>query len=535
MTPTISRDEWLWAAIVGVLIFSLASLPYAIGWLRPTPGAEFGGFVLHLQDGYSYLAKMRLGARGLWLYRNMYAVEPHPGTLLFTPFILMGKLAALAGGGARVEVWALHAVFHLARVVACGLLGWALYRFYAVILPEVRQRRLAYALALAGSGLGWLLVATGQGVLFGDRPLDLYLGEAYGFIALLMYPHVALARACLLLGVLRFARVMDGPGGPGDALAAGGLWLVTTLCVPFYILVAGGVVGGWLAVRAIRSRRVPLRAAGWGLVAGLPGAAIVLVNLALIGSDPVYAAWNAQNLLPLPHPAHFVFAFGIPLVLGAVGAQEALRRNLPLAELCIGWPLASAALILLPLNVQLRLLEGAHVPLWGLAVLGLEALIGGRVRLRRAATAGLLVVSLPSAGFLVLGGASLALFGFAHVYVPSDEAAALRWLNAHAPFEAVVLAPEEVGRLAPGWAGVRSVLGHGFETPDYPQTRDDVTLFYSDDASDETRRVLLERYHVDYVYLGPNPEHDLDSLSLKGLGLREVFRQGEVTIYQVVR
>ncbi len=53
-------------------------------------------FLFGSDDGYSYLAKMRLGLRGDWLFTLRYTAEPHSGALLFLPYIALGKLTGLA-------------------------------------------------------------------------------------------------------------------------------------------------------------------------------------------------------------------------------------------------------------------------------------------------------------------------------------------------------------------------------------------------------------------------------------------------------
>ena len=108
----ISRREWLqvfgWSAVILLVI----SLPYLYGALISTPAAQFGGLVIGVEDGNSYLAKMRLGATGGWRFYLFYTSEPHRGAYLFLFHLLLGKLARLSG-------LSFILVYHLARIV-CG-------------------------------------------------------------------------------------------------------------------------------------------------------------------------------------------------------------------------------------------------------------------------------------------------------------------------------------------------------------------------------------------------------------------------------
>jgi uncharacterized membrane protein len=128
----------------------------------------------------------------------------------------------------------------------------------------------------------------------------------------------------------------------------------------------------------------------------------------------------------------------------------------------------------------------------------------------------------------------------------SDEYAAIDWLNRTAADDSIVLeAPGDeynagTSRVST-WTGLSAVVGWtGHETQwrgscDIQCPRaDDVKSIYS--TSDSTQALaLLNEYHVDYVYIGPNERRLYSSTALSkfdGL-LPVVFRQGLVTIYQV--
>ena len=61
----VTRRLFIFWAVIALL---WANLPYLMGEAISTPQNRFGGFFLYEQDGYSYLAKMRQGAGGAWLF-----------------------------------------------------------------------------------------------------------------------------------------------------------------------------------------------------------------------------------------------------------------------------------------------------------------------------------------------------------------------------------------------------------------------------------------------------------------------------------
>ena len=185
----ISHQEWVWVAAWSAVILLVTSLPYLYGAWLSTPQNQFGGFVLGVEDGNSYLAKMRLGATGSWQFHLFYTSEPHPGAYLFLFHLLLGKLARLSG-------LPLILVYHLARL-GCGALLLATVYCFAAFFTRLRPvRRLTFWLVALGSGLGWLVLLSGFLPQLG-LPLDFYSPEAFAFLMLFSLPHLSLALACV--------------------------------------------------------------------------------------------------------------------------------------------------------------------------------------------------------------------------------------------------------------------------------------------------------------------------------------------------
>jgi len=77
------RSVWTRVALLSLAAVILAGLPYLLAWRWAPEGTRFAGFLLNPIDGFSYLAKMRQGADGGWLFRLPYASDPGDGVLLF--------------------------------------------------------------------------------------------------------------------------------------------------------------------------------------------------------------------------------------------------------------------------------------------------------------------------------------------------------------------------------------------------------------------------------------------------------------------
>jgi hypothetical protein len=511
---TVSRREWQRVALFAALVMLMTTIPYVIGWASQGDDWEFGGFLFGADDGYSYLAKMRIGARGDWLFTLRYTSEPHDGALLFLPYILLGKLTALFVSPNSPDLTTAMAItFHVARNV-CGLgLILVCYRFVAVFLRGVKTRLLALLLITLGGGLGWLLSIVGLGHLLGSLPVDFYVPEAYSFLILFGLPHLALSRAAMLIGFLLLFRALLIPDSPRVwlryTLLAGLSWIVMGLCVPFYIPVVYLVLGCWGLAAWWRERRFP-----WALFwRAISAGAVVLPLLLYTGTvfltNDILGKWSGQNQLPSPNPLHYVFGYivlAIPAVAGFRWAwrKSAAERYLPFLLLAT-WVVIVPFAVYLPINVQRRLSEGVIVPLSILAAAGLRLLARHQRRWNRARGI-VLALALPTSLLLLLGGTFNALSPHRPLFHPRAELAALDQLNAAVPADSIVLCLKETGNYLPARTDLIPYVGHGPETINSTRKEAVAEQFFAGTLGGPEQRDLLE--HVNYVFFGELEQED---------------------------
>ena len=194
-----TNAERRWVFYFAVLVLLLTLLPYLIGFAVQGPDYRFTGFLIGVEDGNSYIAKMLAGSDGAWLFRTPYTPSPQQGVVMFLPYLLLGKLASSPGLHLQ-----LVALYHLFRLAAGFLMIQASYDFLAFFVQDIRLRRFGLALVILGGGLGWILVLIGKDWWLGSLPLDFYSPETFGFLGLFGVPHLALARALLLWALLAY-------------------------------------------------------------------------------------------------------------------------------------------------------------------------------------------------------------------------------------------------------------------------------------------------------------------------------------------
>lgn len=544
--PPIQRREWSWVAVCSVLVLALTCIPYLAGWagaVSSDAGLTFGGFVIGVEDGNSYLAKMAQGARGHWLFHIVYTSEPHDGALFFLFYFVLGKLAALLPGLPADLPLRMIWVFHLARLVCgAGLLAMV-YRFLAVFLPTPGMRRLAWLMVALGGGLGWLLLALGEDNWLGSAPLDLILPEGFAFLTVFFLPHIALGRTLLLAGLLAWlagvGKAKEGAlQGWRAGASAGLLWLTMGLMVPFYPLVAGVVVGGTLMAWWLSERRFPGREVSYSLLCGLILSPVVIYSAAVFATNPVMIGWSQQNLVLSPSPPHYLAAYLLPGILAATGIYWVWREQPSRKQwFLVAWTLVIPPLLYAPFNLQRRLIEGYQVPLSILAAIGASRVLWPRLKRRFAhpwmpATFYLFLL-FPSTLTLIAGSTFSVMARHAPIFHTAPEVGAAAWLSDHAPEGALLLSDYDSGNFLPGWAPVRAYYGHGSETIDLAAKRENVRRFYEAGTDDIWRRSFLATNEIRYVLHGPAESALGDFRPVESSYLERVFEEDDWAIYQV--
>lgn len=525
----VTRREWMWAIGASALIVAVSTLPYLAGYLAQTADWRFGGALLDRVDYHSYLARMWQGYRGEWGFRLLFTPELHAGVFSQPFYIVLGHLARLAGLG-------LPLTYQLSRLAFAFLMLLVVYRFIAHFVAPVRTRRTAFLLATIASGLGWFTEILAPTPAGGVSPMDFWLLDGFTYLAVLTSPHFCAAIGLLLAIFLLLLRCPEGPSLKEGALAACAA-LALGFIHPYVLLLADLLPALYWAVEGLRTRRVAWRGLAALAVMGVIQAPLLLYDVWVFRTQPVFAGWSLQNVTLSPPPRVYLWGYGVLLVLGMCGAVAWARRGGHGLAFPLLWIGLVAVLAYVPWNLQRRFLEGVQVPLGLLAGVGLvEGLLSwGGQRNRRRWLAQVVVVALAATSNLYLtAGLVLAAASRAPtLFWPADVLAGVDWLGRNSAWDETVLASFEVGNLIPARIGHRVVLGHWIETLGYTEKRRQVAAFYTADMPEAERRELLERWAVRYVYLGPQEQVSGGFDPAMATYLKPAFRQGDVAIYRV--
>lgn len=533
-----STRELIMAAAIAVALLLCVNLPYALAYFLPQPNREFTGVLMNPEDSNSYLAKMQQGYEGEWLYHIPFTAEEHAPAFLGGFYVLLGQLARLTALSV-IQMW------HLARLTCALVMCLVVYGFIKSFLADSRTRRLAYLIALFGSGLGWVVFLFGQVYWLGDMPVDFRMPEAHLFFTALTYPHF-IAGTTFLMASVWLARLAFDTGRFRFAVVAGVVNLALGVVYPFLIYLIGLILLLYWLFRSFELRRPDRNGAISILIALAVPAPLFFYYLSVLQSNPVMRAWDAQAITASPNPLHYLLAYGVLLIL-AVPTMR--RRDLTLLWL---WVFSVALLLYAPLNPQRRFVEGVQVPLAILAATGvtnyyLPRLRHTKVFQRLAARPNYSVPGLERMLLVLL----IALLTLSNLYVLSstsvtavleqpdplfrspDEIAAVDWAGTHLPPNAVVLSAYETGSLIPTRTNLRSVIGHWAETKDFMQKYEKVGEFFGSTRSDAWRNSMLRELGVDFVIYGERERALGQYDPASSMNLSSVYEGANTIIFRV--
>jgi hypothetical protein len=527
----LSPGERRWLAVSALCLLALTLAPIAVAAARTPPDQVFSGFVYEARDAVSYVGKAQEGAEGHWLYRDPYTSEAQPGALIYVPYIVAGQVARAVP--LPVALW-----LHLWRLGLGAALLVAVYLLCRECFADVGWRRLAFALAFLGGGIGWI---TSHADILGYHyvSLDTGVSSLAGLETLSLGPHIvltALGSAWLALLWVRHADHVRGR----DLLAAAGWSLLVALAYPQM-----GAL--WMAVYAVLWLARRSRGTLALTVAVAVGAApYILYGVWLRGHDPIFADWPPLHDIDVGDPlSYLVFGhlFMVPFVALAAAALWRDRAAAARSSLLVpaAWVLVSAVLMYAPglPRVMERTFYASFIPFGILAAAGLgEAMQrvrspAWRSRLAVYSVAAMSVLSLHT----VVDGVAIPLLhrNDLALYFPADEARVLARLRDQRPGGGgLVMNSFLSGLYVPALSGQTTYVGFPFETLRAQDKQADAARLYRltdpDQVRAEARRLGLDyllwgRY--ERAFGGPDP----GALA----GWPEVARSGDARLYRVTR
>jgi hypothetical protein len=452
-----SLGDWGLPLLLAGLVGVASMLPYLYAYQSHSgSGQVFMGFFFLGDDANTYLAKMREGWEGTWLWTNRYSTEPGPGAYFFIFWIFLGHVAAATN-------LSLIVTFHLARLLgALALLaaGWA---FIGQFVHSTAARRFAIWFMALGMGLGVVIWILKQPVLFGQQTdaLDWRMPELSAFYSILALPHFAWVAAFQAIAVVLTLKAAES-GKLWLGLLAGLAWLAeSAIHAQMIILMVGA-----LAI-ALAYRRASLRGNLAVILAFAICAPYVGYSYYQSAHSPEVLRWSAQwrNNLP-PDGVSLLLALAPQLALACLALPGMWRRRSRGDVFLVAWLLLLAAILWLPNpagNLRRRFFDGVYLPLVVMAALGLYEQVMPRLRsarLRRLVPFGYVAFSAAPSMFLLL--APTLVQSAPQYSVSRAEYSALGWLATQP--QGAVLSSGRMGLYVPAYTPDAVYVGQYSET-----------------------------------------------------------------------
>jgi hypothetical protein len=514
----ISRRDRIFIVAISCSVLVLVTLPYVIAIQNGDRAYIFNGFLVNPLDGNSYLAKMYQGWAGHWHFKLPFTSNPGSGAYLFLFYLGLGHLARLFG-------LPLLTIFHLSRLFGCFILLWTLWKFFGAFFDNARPRRLAFALASLGSGMGWLLLPVG---LFTS---DFWVVETYPFLSSYANPHFPIGLA-LVLWLVKPSK--NGLPHLGVRVLTGIGTIVLSLINPFGVVITLMILGGniiWLLITKSPCMEMLKKA----VFVGLFGIPMLVYYLWVANTDPVFMGWNAQNLTPSPPVWDLVVSLSPALLFGFFGIVRYRKLKKDQRTTRIGiliiWAVLGLVLLYLPVGLQRRFMMGLYVPVAGLAALGVETLAVDEPRRYRLITICLFLLALPTNLIILMITQAGITTHDPKIYLSKAEFQTLSWIEVNTPPDALILSSPEMGLFIPAYTGRRVIYGHPFETINAEAEEAFVRLFFKGEFGEEQMRELIESRDVDYILFGPR-EKSLGEIH-PSQDWQAVFSSGDVLLYKI--
>jgi hypothetical protein len=450
---TVSRRPPLWLLLgVGLAIVTL--LPYVYGHLAQPPGRTFMGFFFLGDDANTYLAKMREGLDGSWVWTNKYTTEPSTPVYFFVFWIALGHLAGLFH-------LPLLLTFHLARIGGALFLLYAGWVFIEYFVADMTARRWAICFLALALGTGYVVQAIGKPVFFGQQTdtLDWRMPELTAFYSILALPHFAWAAAFQALAAVLSLRAAER-GSLKLGFLAGLAWLgEASIHAQMPILVGGAIVV------AVLYRRVSLR--GYAAVA----LALAMVAPYVLYSyvelhNPEVSRWSGQwrnNFAP--DLLSLSLALAPQLLLASLALPRMLRRRSRGDVFLLAWLVLLGIILWAPTpadNLRRRFFDGVYLPLVVMAAEGMYGVVVPRLKDRARRLVPFAYVSFAAVGSIFLLLAPPLVSSNPAYSIPTGDYQALEWLSPRPA--GVVLTSNRLGLMVPAYTSDTVYVGQYSET-----------------------------------------------------------------------
>jgi hypothetical protein len=504
-----AKKENRWYVWLTVLLILVVITPYIIGFAIQTDELHFSGSFIGVDDQNSYLAKMRYGYEGNWLYRSPYTNFPQKGIVAFLPFILLGKLA-----GGKELVGQFQFLLLLMRVGTIALYIYSLKTFFSKLLVKEILTKFAVIFSILGGGFGFIYFIGLNGLWGGGLPLEVYSPESFSFLALLTLPHIIIARSFMLLALTRWfnrAEVRIGKLRIRYEVVTALYGYVVYIFQPITLPILLAIIGIYLVFQIFEDlqNKIPvfdiikqqyLRQTILFIVLMLPA---ILYNLYLLLFDPYVIAWGKQNILTTAPILDYLLAYVVYLIIGAYYFGKGKDVSI-ISRTLAAWIVISLIGIYLPISIQRRFIEGSWIFIVLFFTMGLEKMKPGILENNKIRI-GIYVFCLTS--FFIFFGSILQVTAKpARVFISDTKFELFQFIDNNMHQKQYIFANHDIGNEIPVWTKMNTITGVGPESINELNFLESYDLFLENRMDTTSFERILLKNNVHYYILEINKD-----------------------------
>jgi hypothetical protein len=516
--------EYRWVLLVSILILAFGSLPLITGYTAQNQEQRFIGTFFDRSDYAVHLAMMHYGEQGGWGYQLRFTTELHTIVFVRTFYVVLGHL----GGWFHLPT---ESLFQVARLFFGFLACLSIYRLLRRVFPTIEQRRLAFLLAMLGSGVGWFQVLSGL-TSTNNFPIDLWFIDAYPLFGINLFPHFSAVIAALATAITAFLDLTRQTRWQNIAIIAA-CALFVQIVNPIAFILADASIAGVVAFAWWQTRRLNLRLVlNLGVIAALQ-IPLLLYSFILLTRDPTWALFTSQNVTLSPSLTFYLLGFALFWPFVIAGMIRALREQEPGFGWAFIWTISAFGLAYLPVYIQRRFLLAITLPLAVLAtpsILDFSYWLGARLRMQKYSGAAIITALASLSTLMLIGTYSLTMKNRpAALFEPAALVQAVDWLGKNGTPDDVVLASEPSSQLVAMRTPLRLYFGHVMETLHYDEKTLEVQSYFQGNRPGS----WLQAQGITWVINGPH-EKTLTKNPLEGPELEIAYQNDQVIIYRVV-
>ena len=537
LIKSISRREWRFCLYILVALVILTSLTRIYAFTKTPAGYTWTGSLSFCwMDWHVYGTYVEQARAGKFLFADLYTSPAESRPMFNIVWLSIGLFARLTGLSSQ-------AALEITRLLAIPGLLFFLYLLIAHLITDIKQRKIAFVLAVFAGGWGvYLLPAitsflSSAGTAGYFLPIDFYVPEAFVFLSVFYSVHFIISLTGFIV-LLLLALLASQEKKLLYAWPAGLVGSVLANFHPHIFVLAVSIIMIYWLYLFFKKRIEFVYLVKFGSIVFLLSLPSLVYQYKML-STPWGQTQAWQSNTGIYNYSYVLAGFGMILVLALGSIILSARRKIEIKhyDFLIVWLGVQTILTLIPTSLQRRFLEGLSIGLCILASYSLTRVLSKRwLVIDIAIFRRLFYIAI----FTVVFGFSFIFFmyfdfmninyGSYMMYARTDALRAIEILPQYVEADGLILADEVNSVLIPHYSLRPVFAAHPNETIDFRYKKELITLLAAS-PSPVQREMIFRDNGIKYFFYDKNASWQFDPD--REPYLEKLMGQGNYRLYRV--